>query len=191
VLAVLLVLELAACYLAFRREGVSSPEVVGNFFSYFTIQTTLLVIATLTILLSVQRQSAGWQYLRGAVTSYLVITFVVYEFVLSPNPLDLTGDLPDTVMHVLAPLVVLGVWVLRPPARPIQRVLALGWLSYPVAYVGYTLLRGRVAHWYPYYFLDPTLRGGYLRVAACVAILLAAATGAVLAVAQLSRRRPR
>ncbi len=46
------------------------------------------------------------------------------------------------------------------------------WLTFPSAWLLYTLVRGPVAGWYPYPFLDPA-HGGYGSVALyCLAILL-------------------
>ncbi len=48
---------------------------------------------------------------------------------------------------------------------------ALPWLSFPVAYIAYTLIRGAIVDWYPYFFVNPHRAGGYLAVAAsCLAI---------------------
>jgi hypothetical protein len=45
------------------------------------------------------------------------------------------------------------------------------WLVFPAVYVLYTLARGRIVGWYPYYFLDPRPPHSYLAVGLyCLAI---------------------
>ncbi len=46
------------------------------------------------------------------------------------------------------------------------------WLIFPVVYVVYSLIRGPVADWYPYPFLDPNLDGGAAKVAITVVVLM-------------------
>ena len=46
------------------------------------------------------------------------------------------------------------------------RRAVLAWMAFPVLYIAYTLVRGAIAHWYPYFFVDPHHTGGYLFVAA-------------------------
>lgn len=187
-LAVLLLLELAALLTSLQREHPSNGWILSNFFSYFTVQTALLVIVLLIALIAQDRLTAGWQFYRGAVTGYAAVTLIVYEFLLAPHPLDFTSDVPDTVMHVLTPIVLVLLWVLIPPERPISYRAATSWLAYPVAYVLYTLLRGRLVGWYPYYFLDPTRPAGYQGVLGSVVMLLLVVAAILLAMARLGRR---
>lgn len=45
------------------------------------------------------------------------------------------------------------------------------WLSFPLAYIAYTLVRGAVVNWYPYFFVNPHHPAGYFGVAGgCLAI---------------------
>ena len=78
------------------------------------------------------------------------------------------------------------------PASPWTRrslLAALGWLLAPLAYFAYSLVRGPIAHWYPYPFLDPRSLGGYGRVA-LYAVVLAVAMGLLAAgVNAIGRRR--
>jgi hypothetical protein len=66
----------------------------------------------------------------------------------------------------------LGDWLIdAPAARPTLRQ-GLLWLSYPFVWIVYTLIRGPIAGWYPYPFVNPA-NGGYASVALyCVGILL-------------------
>jgi hypothetical protein len=48
------------------------------------------------------------------------------------------------------------------------------WLAFPLAYLGYSLVRGLAVDWYPYPFLDPDESGGYAGVAGYSLDVLAA-----------------
>lgn len=188
-LIVLLGLDAIALVLSLTRQGTPSPYAVGNFFSYFTVQSNLMAIVLVAAMLGARDVWSRWPLFRGAVTSYLAMTAVVYECLLAANPLDLMSNLPDTVLHLVAPIALMIAWILEPPRRQTRCVSALWWLAFPLAYVAYTLIRGAVVHWYPYAFLNPALNGGYFRIAGWVAVLTLVAGAIVLAVNWLARVR--
>ena len=44
-------------------------------------------------------------------------------------------------------------------------------MAFPVVYILYTLARGAIVDWYPYFFVNPHRGGGYVLVAGnCVAV---------------------
>jgi uncharacterized protein (TIGR03382 family) len=91
------------------------------------------------------------------------------------------------VLHLAMPVLVAADWVLDPAPVAYRRVV--WWLTFPLAYLAYTLVRGPFADWYPYPFVDPRQPGGYPRVAATcagVAVLIALLG---LAVAWVGTRR--
>lgn len=47
-------------------------------------------------------------------------------------------------------------WIKFVPKQSIQWKNILPWLIYPLVYLGYTLLRGSFAAWYPYPFINVT-----------------------------------
>ena len=166
----------AVIYQFLERAGKGSFNPV-NFFSFFTIQSNLLAAAVLLVLglraNPADRPSRGEDLARGAAVVYMAATGVVYGLLLSGYTESLQTAVPwvNNVLHRLMPLVVVADWLLRPPAHRIPFRRALLWLAYPLLWLAYTLVRGAGVRWYPYPFLDPTLSGGYLGVAAyCVAI---------------------
>ncbi len=73
----------------------------------------------------------------------------------------------NDVLHRLMPVAVALDWLLDPPHAPLPlRRVVLAWMAFPLLYIAYTLVRGPLVHWYPYFFVDPGRPGGYLRVAA-------------------------
>ncbi len=81
------------------------------------------------------------------------------------------------VLHVIVPILVIVEWLLAPE----RTTRAWIWLSFPLAYVAYTLLRGPIVDWYPYPFLDPRRNGSgeVLLSSVFVAMVIAALAYAV------------
>jgi hypothetical protein len=71
-----------------------------------------------------------------------------------------------------------------PPRRLLPMRVALVWLAYPLVYLGYTLVRGQIANWYPYPFVD-VAHLGYGGVLARSAALLLVGIGLAAAVAAI------
>ncbi len=144
---------------------------LGNFFSYFTIESNLLAIVVLIVGGLVNPQSQRWAYLRGAATLFMVITGIVYAALLANAEVGLTSPWVDDTLHRVIPVVMLVDWILFSPWTRRPFLAALGWLLAPLAYFAYSLVRGPIAHWYPYPFLDPGHSGGYGRVALYAVVL--------------------
>jgi hypothetical protein len=144
-------------------EGFSA----GNFFSFFTIQSNIAAAATLllTALVRQDERSKTFDAVRGAATFYIAITGAVFALLLSGHQEDLDTDvaLVNFVVHFLTPLVLVVDWFLDPPRHRIGTRIAVLWLTYPVAWFAYTLIRGSVTGWYPYPFVDVN-RHGYATV---------------------------
>ena len=152
---------------------------VVNFFSYFTIQSNLIGVAVLLAAAAAgsRPKSARLDWWRGAAAVYLTVTFIVVILLLSNVDVGLQLPWVDFVLHKLFPVVVVLDYVLDPPRTRLSLRDGLQWMGYPLVWLVYTLVRGPIAGWYPYPFLDPA-NGGYGAVAVTSAIILVA--GAVL-----------
>jgi hypothetical protein len=164
-----------------------------NFFSYFTIQSNLIGAAVL--LIGAARRdihTPTFDLVRGAAVIYLVTTGIVFSVVLSGTDVDTAIPWVNSVLHEVLPIVIVVDWLLDPPGRRMTGRDAALWLVYPLAWVVYTLVKGPIANWYPYPFLDPAL-GGYGRVALyCVGIfILVSVVGAAVAWIGNTARRDR
>jgi hypothetical protein len=137
-----------------------------NFFSYFTIQSN--VIGAVVFLVAALRwrgpSSPGWELVRGASALNLTVTYVVFALLLSDTNVDTRLSWVNTVVHGIFPLAAMADWVVDPPATEVSTRGSLSWLVYPLAWLAYTMVRGPIAGWYPYPFLDPA-NGGYGTVA--------------------------
>lgn len=148
--------------------GVSDVD----YFSYFTVLSNLFAAALLLhgALRPKRESSITVNSLRGAAVVYILTTGIVYLLLLS-------GHAPaypwaNAILHYLMPVAVTLDWLLDPPRvrlRPSRTVVL--WMAFPVLYVLYTLARGAIVGWYPYFFVNPHRAGGYLLVAGdCLAV---------------------
>ena len=80
----------------------------------------------------------------------------------------------NAVHHVIMPIAVVVDWLVWPPARRLRLRVVGWWLVYPLVYLGYSLIRGPIAHFYAYPFFDPSVQAGYPGVAVYCAALIAA-----------------
>lgn len=128
---------------------------------YFTNQSGFLLAVVMTwagiASLLHKRQPPGW--FKGGVTLFLVITGLVATFVLDPEaagtPTLTLGLTAGQIEHQLNPVLAFLDFLLLDPHRRMRWRYAWWWLTYLVAYVVFTTLRGTV--WdldYPYGFID-------------------------------------
>ncbi|MTJ64725.1 hypothetical protein GL305_27315 [Nocardia seriolae] len=132
---------------------------IGNFFSYFTIQSNLIIIAAWIGIALFDPQGRGWQIFRCAATLYILITGVVFALLLQKINVGIAYPWTDDTLHRVTPLVALADWLLVPAALGIGARLIAPLLAYPVVYGVYTLIRGPIVDWYPYPFIDPRQQG--------------------------------
>jgi hypothetical protein len=144
----------------------------GDYFSYFTVLSNLFAAAMLLhgALRPAHTRSRTVELLRGAAVVYILTTGIVYLLLLS-------GHAPaypwvNAILHYLMPVAVTLDWLSDPPSVHLDpaRTLVM-WMAFPLLYVLYTLARGAIVDWYPYFFVNPHRSGGYLLVAGdCLAV---------------------
>ena len=146
-----------------------------NFFSFFTILSNLLAMAVL--LEGGRRQLIGatpipdlW---RGAAVVYMTVTYLVFAVLLRDAQEQLQTHVAwvDSVLHRVAPIVLMVDWLIEPPHRPISFRRGLVWIGFPIVWTIFTMARGAIDGRYPYPFLDPA-NGGYGIVAIYVVAIL-------------------
>ncbi|MCY3007090.1 MAG: Pr6Pr family membrane protein [Planctomycetota bacterium] len=168
---------------------------LGPFFSFFTIQANLIAIGVLVMeaLGGLGLSDAQRAAFRGASVLYLTMTGLVYAVLLSQLPMvkEIVHPLADGVHHLLMPLWVLFDWVVEPPRyRPGYR-RSLWWLSYPLGFLFFSLIRGAITGWYPYPFLSPHEPGGWMAVGIVSGVILLISCGLIGLILQLVPRGDR
>lgn len=178
-LAVGVAVLIALVQKAFDATLPTSDVDLGQLASEFTVQSNLAFGLGLVVAAAMPRDRLPrwWDHVFGALVLYLVMTGIIYVLLVAPPGEPWwTWDLywPQLVHHRLAPLFAALDWLLV--TRTVRGAWwrPLTWLGYPVAFLGWTWLRGAVDGWYVYDFLDPTLEGGWPRVLAMTAQVLAA-----------------
>jgi hypothetical protein len=142
-----------------------------DYFSYFT-ELSNLFAASIFLYGAIRpatTRSSGMELLRGAAVVYMLTTGIVYAVLLSGH--SVSYPWVNTVLHRVMPVAVALDWVIDPPRVRLRLSQTILWMSFPFVYVTYTLIRGAIVNWYPYFFVDPRRHGGYLLVAGdCVAV---------------------
>lgn len=170
--SLLLVALVSQLFIGLSRSDLT----VVRFFSYFTVlSNTLAVIMLMWLAARPGKDSSRWFSLfRGGVTVYMSVTGLVYAALLAPNLADVAAPEPwiDWTIHVIGPVLLAIDWFVYPPPVRIGMMALEIWLVFPVAYLGYSLIRGAIVDWHPYPFLDPDEVGGYVGVALWSAVVL-------------------
>ena len=145
--------------LMLENRVVPVPETIVRFFSFFTILTNLIVAFYFTRLLFRKNNEVTSLPKRNnnltAITVYILVVGLVYQVVLrslwQPEGLQ---KLVDELLHTLIPAAVLVFWLLYQKFESLKWKSILSWLTYPLVYLVFILLRGKVSGFYPYPFID-------------------------------------
>ncbi|WP_168187188.1 Pr6Pr family membrane protein [Salinibacterium sp. UTAS2018] len=170
-------------------ESIHNDFVAVEYYSYFTIQSSLIniVILALSGLVAVRlkRESSLLGVLRASVVSYAVVTAVVYNVLLRGLPDEgyVGIQWPNEVIHVWVPLFLLLDWLFS-PSRPVLRMRDVRIVViYPVAWLAFTIVRGLLGGWFPYPFLEPNGPDGWggvlVYVLGIAAFIIAIAVGLI------------
>jgi hypothetical protein len=167
--AVIVWLSLALqLYVAIQNRIADIPETIIRFFSYYTVSTNILIAVCFTMVslkgISVTGNFFAKPNTLTATAVYICIVALTYNLILRFQwaPTGLTR-VPDELLHLIIPIIYLFFWIKFVPKQNLQWKSILPWAIYPLVYLGYTLLRGPSAQWYPYPFLD-VIKFGYNKV---------------------------
>jgi hypothetical protein len=159
-----------------------------RFFSYFTIESNILVCAV-ALLLAVGVAHGG-RFALAHLDALLGITVtgIVFALVLAPDQEHV--GFSSVLLHYVAPPLALLAWlVLGPWSARSWRIIGPA-LVWPLVYLLWTVVHGAISDWYPYPFIDADELGFGRMLRNAVLVLLG---GLVLGVAfiALDRRRAR
>ncbi len=166
-------------------EGITTTD----YFSYFT-ELSNLIAAGVFLYGTLSRprpRSRTVELFRGAAVVYILTTGIVYAVLLSGHiPID---PWVSTVLHRVIPIAVALDWLIDPPQVRLRLRETLVWLAFPIVYVAYTIIRGAIIDWYPYFFVNPHRHGGYLLVAADCTAITVGILGLIVATTWVGNRR--
>lgn len=140
----------------------SGPTALPNFFSYFTMHsaiaaTVLWFVGGVIALRSVE--DPRWLVtLRLLVTTNQLVSGVVYTVIVwesMSRGLSIQVPISSQLLHYWLPAFAIADWLVS-PGRPQPRWIALVFVPiFPLAWGLFTMVRGDLVGWYPYFFLDP------------------------------------
>ncbi|MBB5639826.1 Pr6Pr family membrane protein [Cryobacterium roopkundense] len=173
---------------------------IANFFTYFTV---LSAIAAVLVLLAAgvtalrRPQDPAWlDMARAMMTTYIMVSGVVYAIIVwqsaSAN-YSIAVPWSSQILHFWIPALALIDWIVDPfKTRVPWRYL--GWvIVFPIAWLVFTLVRGPMVGWYPYFFLDSRQVSGPAETVFYCAIIVVIITGISALLITLTRikRMPR
>nr|WP_255480600.1 Pr6Pr family membrane protein [Quadrisphaera sp. RL12-1S] len=155
---------------------------MANLFSYFTILSNVLVLAT-SALFALRSEPSGalFRVLHLDALLSIVATGVVYAVLLAATEHP-TGwsVVSNTIFHDVVPVAFPLAWlVFGPRPRLTWRLVALAF-AWPVAWLVYTFVRGALTGWYPYGFLDATQLGFWGALLGALQVFVSAVVLAVV-----------
>lgn len=176
-----------------ERVGIFNGTIDLTTFVYYTNLSNLLVLSVsgYTAYKMWQAISKNKQFqmnqtlskLRIATTVLILITGLVYHFVLYPQYRTTNPDYNwltfyNIISHYVAPIVMFLDWLFIDEKRVLNKLDPAKWVAIPAIYVVYALVYGLIGpiipnagSTYPYFFLDID-KTGILGVAGWVVILL-------------------
>ena len=142
----------------------------GEYFAYFSIVTAiiagLLLITTGLGLLRNIEGSKKTEIARLSLTVAMIVVGVVYHLLLADAAGDVRdGDyvwpvLPNQIIHTYGPILIVIDYLLSHKAfRP--KLRAALWVAvFPLTWLVFSVIRGLVTNWWPYWFINPNEEGG-------------------------------
>ena len=136
-----------------------------EYFSYFSITSCLLTAVVLTIsAIQLTRGQAETKLLsltRLTTAVSMVIVGVIYNALLrggAPDPRDVGYDwpvLPNEIIHTYVPMLIFIEWLFTRTTIALKINQAFWVLVYPLAWLAFSIIRGSITGWWPYWFIDP------------------------------------
>ena len=137
----------------------------SEYFSYFSITSCLLTAVVLTLsAIQLTRGQAETKLLslsRLTMAVSMVIVGVIYNALLrggDPDPRDVGYAwpvLPNEVVHTYGPILIFIEWLLTRTTIALKINQAFWVLVYPLTWLGFSIIRGIITGWWPYWFIDP------------------------------------
>jgi hypothetical protein len=136
-----------------------------EYFSYFTITSCLLTAVVLTLsaiqLTRGQAETKLLRLTRLTTAVSMVIVGVIYNALLrgaDPDPRDVGYDwpvIPNEIMHTYVPMLIFVEWLFTRTTISLKINQAFWVLVYPLTWLGFSIIRGIITGWWPYWFIDP------------------------------------
>jgi hypothetical protein len=156
------------------------PRYLIKYASFFTVQSNAFAVGVLLLAAwygwRAQEDPPRLGLLRCSATVYMIVTSAVYHMPFNVITLDqpISVTWANEVLHFAAPVYLLLDWLLAPGRQRVAWGRYWVIMSFPVAWIVYTMVRAPLVGWYPYPFLNPRFTAhGNLLVAGYIAAIAA------------------
>jgi hypothetical protein len=174
-----------------------------EYFAYFSIVTAILAgvvsIYAASVLLRKLPESKFLNLARLSLVVAMIVVGVVYHALLADAVANASDAgyawpvLPNEIIHTYAPIAIVLDYLVS-QRSPALRLRAANWvLVLPLAWLAFSIVRGLLTDWWPYWFINPNGEGGIvgmvsyiLGIAFFFAVLGFLVHGARLALGKLS-----
>ena len=177
---IMLILSLVGLYLDITKNGGFGMLL------YYTVLSNLLVLCFNAYQLFLMSTTVHWEHhrvlrLKGAVTMAIMITCVIYHFMLAPYATHFYR-LENFLLHYIIPLMFFFDTLVFDKRKQYRWFDPFSWTSIPLRYMAFALLNGLVLKWpipgakdspFAYFFINVT-KYGWLYVGKWVAIIFVA-----------------
>lgn len=178
--------------------GLRSQTIAGqNFLAYLTIESNIAfaVLAVIAGIIALRTpEDPRWLTTARAVVLSWTITagfaFALIVWQAGVHGVPIWVPWSDVVLHFVLPAWTVVAWVYGPGRRAASWRIVPYVLLYPVVWGVFTIWRGGLVGWYPYYFLDPRQVSGPLELILTCAIALAIFALVASGLVALSRLHP-
>ncbi|HSP51729.1 MAG TPA: Pr6Pr family membrane protein [Cryobacterium sp.] len=171
---------------------------IYNYYSYFTVQSgmaAVVVFVAAAIVAFRHTTDPPWlDWFRLLVTTYITVSGIVFlTIVIQSSSLDYTIEVPwsSQLLHFWIPSIALLDWLTDAGKARLPWKVLVWVLVAPAIWGVFTLIRGSMVGWYPYFFLDPVQVSGPLETAIYCAVALLIFTAIAAVLTATSRLPPR
>lgn len=155
-----------------------------EYFAFFSINSSILAGIVLALsglaLLQGKDESERLHTFRLIATVSMIIVGVVYHALLGDSAVDARDVgyawpvLPNLIIHTYAPILILVDYLLSIKGYKPSWKKAWWVVVYPLAWLAFSLVRGLLDGWWPYWFINPNSEGGVIGMLTYVLIIAAA-----------------
>jgi hypothetical protein len=162
----------------------SRPERIVRFFTYFTIESNILVLLAAVVLAAGAERGVRFVLLHLDALLGITVTGIIFATILAPDGAEV--GTASVLLHYISPPLAVLAWLFLGPWGATSRSLIGPALVWPLGYFVWVLIWGAITDWYPYAFIDVGEHGygGVLLNAVLVLVL-----GIVLLLAFLAVNR--
>ncbi len=178
----------------FNQMGMGWFSSAIAMLAFFTILTNLMVITIYWAHLRGPRSAVTRFFaqdgVRTAITGYIVFVGVIYAlFLYGSLPLSVAQQVPDAMLHFVAPPLCVTWWFITRPSQPFAYGRIARWLAWPIVYLGGSVVAGAITGAWLYPILNAA-RHGWPATLATAGGMLAFLAGVLALLVTVTRFAP-